>query len=1514
MPAPHQYQEIRDDLHAFVQRRLLGPGGAADLEGRARLIDLTNPAAQQPELLQGTPTGIYYTGILFPPAHLREWAPDSDELTPTEEEESDDESEEDGPPSIGVLADPDEATETADFTTSPAGPPTSVEAEAAADDDITLPADPLQNFNQLYPRHIGLSACVAAGTPTVMLHLAYRCYQPLPNADKRRVALLLTDYATNPHYRRLLTDTEYGPVLGRYFALREDHPAGPLLIVRELPAADEYAELNRVIQRLRREADALFRAKATRSAAAEPTDETEGNEESTTDELSGRSEKALLRQWDQLRYASDSTERESQEFEQLNAQVESLQQLHYAYQAFQRLALPLRSADAYNTYWLEQPAAIELPLDLAAYQPQLRHGRYDTSWVYEAAESGTPARPGTTDLDQAAGYRLRVRLLLRQAAQVTGELFVKVQVENFSEPVQVDAGGPYPSFDAHTAERCVFGLTLTLEVPAGLRPYRAAGSPAGSASLLAEDATTAFIYRHAPPYAIGHGVAAEWDKEPVGGAVTWARTNYLPAQEVPDISPKASHALSNQPGAPLLPNDEVLRLQWLADFGAAHNEASDEQVQAGLHRFLDYYEHWISTKTAEAKKAEPDKVAAIEREMSCCQHDLNRMRRNVRLLSQYPTGLQAFRLANAAMFVQLWHGRYVGKHTWRPGDPANAVLSQMQQTQAGGGLEGFSPGFYAHVSDRLRANEPAAWRPFQLAFLLLNLDGFLRPDASSTQQLAGPTAVPAGWYERNELVDLVWFPTGGGKTEAYLGLIAFCALHRRLAYPGTGGGTAVLMRYTLRLLTLQQFQRATRLMVALEIVRHWPDWHDKLSAEPKNPAFSIGLWVGSKFLPNKLKAPATQNGVSGPDGLLDLADKLRQSMLDKQREYNKTPSPDLLRKLEDRARAECGKIPLVACPCCGTELFDVVRGHYGGPLGQPYEGKADDGNAATFNCLAPGCLFGPAADDFVPSPTLPVLLCDELLYQRPPTLLFGTVDKFAALAHKVSDDVADDTRRLFGHRRPGGRPKQPNQRPPDLIIQDELHLLQGPLGSSVALFETVLDQLCRLPDAAAPGYVRAKVISSTATTRNTGLQVWALYDRAVNVFPKPGLQAADSFFAVYDQDLDTKKYRSRRRYLGICPTGKTMMLTQRHLLGLLLAHRLWAENRAALAGPDRSASRDEDQSKLLDAYYSVVAYFGSLREVGKTASQIDTFLQADYQRLLDELLLTQPLHYSYRYLRSIELTGRMNDNQVKAALAQAEEPYRLDLRQQHQRPTPDLLLATSMISVGIDIGRLNVMLVNGMPKSMAEYIQASSRVAREHAGLVLTLHHPLRPRDVSHFEHFASFHNRLYAYVEPLSITPFTAKALVRYWPTVLAALVRQTQQGFAVNTSAGNLDAAAEHIIREELVATYFRQRHERLQHTDPHSVGDNVRHLLGPDELVEMEQQTAALLLRWTRLRNQVQAEQVENPELKKLLTFGASTAGNQRLYADLNASSPAPDQWPVNYSLREIEPQTALKIEQA
>ena len=366
------------------------------------------------------------------------------------------------------------------------------------------------------------------------------------------------------------------------------------------------------------------------------------------------------------------------------------------------------------------------------------------------------------------------------------------------------------------------------------------------------------------------------------------------------------------------------------------------------------------------------------------------------------------------MFMQLWHGRKAPK-----GDVKEFFTENF---------EGFSKEFYTEkASPNLFGDEPAAWRPFQLAFILLNIDGISNPGQDN-------------WPERNEVVDLVWFPTGGGKTEAYLGIIAMTIIHRRRVYKEKGGGTAAIMRYTLRLLTLQQFQRATILIMALELVRRWG-----IFDLGKEPIF-IGMWVGNDSLPNRLED-------------LEKEYKGITSKLESNRERDQKEGKGF-----DPQRIKVQtKIPFAACPWCGTSLYQdyVIDFKDKRKSKDLFEAGRIHLNCHEENCsfsspiipgLSNGKFFGP----------IPVSLCDEEIYKQPPALLFGTVDKFAQLAHKVSNTDSKrhkDSRRLFGKGNfEIGKPS--SYIPPDLIIQDELHLLLGPLGSAVAVLECGIDQLC----------------------------------------------------------------------------------------------------------------------------------------------------------------------------------------------------------------------------------------------------------------------------------------------------------------------------------------------------------------------------------------------------------------------------------------------------------------------
>ena len=714
------------------------------------------------------------------------------------------------------------------------------------------------------------------------------------------------------------------------------------------------------------------------------------------------------------------------------------------------------------------------------------------------------------------------------------------------------------------------------------------------------------LYREQRPLAVGHGVAVTWEE---GEHVVELGTTYFPQHDL--RLAKADRA-------------DVPDLSMPGLAGAPDTET----LLAPLRGLVAAYEMWISAQETRAgsERLPAHLATTAQRHLDEARAAAARMRAGIDLLGRDPVAERAFRLMNAAMQQQ-----------------------RSRQELVRNGSSG--------VVGR--------WRPFQMAFVLLNLEGMV--DHSSPDR---------------DVADLLWFPTGGGKTEAYLGLIAFTLVHRRLrgaGDDGTGGGVGVIMRYTLRLLTLQQFERAAGLICALEDLR---------TRDPElttTAPFTVGLWVGQGATPNSVD---------------DAAKALRKLARDE--EPGDTGNP----------------VQLLQCPWCGEAL-------------KARDYTADRRAGRVFvRCPRLDCPFH--GED-----GLPVVLVDEEVYTRRPSLVIGTVDKFAMLAWN------EKSGRIFGRGSATG-----TDATPDLIVQDELHLISGPLGTLVGLYETAVDLLATDPDT----HTRPKLVASTATIRRAAGQVNAVFDRRSRQFPPPGIDAGDSFFAV-DAPPEEK---GSRRYVGL------MAPSTSHATLLVRTYAALLQGAADLpAAPE-----------VKDAYWTLLGYFNSLRVLGAAYIQsIDDV--PDRIKVVAGRLGTEP-----RKTRDpAEMTSRVRSSEIPLLLQRLQTAHPDD-------QSPDVALATNMISVGVDVDRLGLMAVMGQPQTTSEYIQATSRVGRRHPGLVFTLFNSARSRDLSHFESFTSYHRALYRQVEATGATPFAPRALDRGLHGLLAILARHTIPGSAADRS----------------------------------------------------------------------------------------------------------------------------------
>lgn len=823
----------------------------------------------------------------------------------------------------------------------------------------------------------------------------------------------------------------------------------------------------------------------------------------------------------------------------------------------------------------------------------------------------------------------------------------------------------------------------------------------GSAVFIAEHicrkilATDEFYFEQRPILGRGRGCAAVWDT-PVDGRTTSVRSAFIPEYEFPGVS------------AALDGFDRY----FFSTFTMSA-KAKKEETISKLNVLATSYENWINKtlvgneRMQDADFKEKIGSTVIER----CQDALRRIREGIHLIETDEIAFEAFCFMNRVIFLQNSIKNYAKKH--------------------GSGIE-------CNFQDFINPKDPSnnfGWRPFQIAFILMNLAGIVDPT-----------------HEERKIVDLLYFPTGGGKTEAYLGLMAFVIANRRLRAEEGGtynldGGVTIMLRYTLRLLTTQQRDRITKMVVAAEMIRRQDP---RFGKEP----ISIGFWVGSGVTPNKF------------DEFEEKADRPQDA---------KSAKNHVCKQL-------------LTCPFCGK------------PLKEENFNIDIDRKSIEIYCSDKDCQFYRYKNDRIP---IPIYMVDEEIYGKCPTIILSTVDKFARLPWDVN------TNALFGrvdrkcsrdgyvaigaehvrHNRTNSLPPSTLENirpflPPELIIQDELHLITGPLGTVYGAYETIIENMCVHEG------IRPKYVVSTATIKNAEAQAKCLYARKnTTQFPSSGFEIGDSFFI---REIPVEK-NPFRKYVGICAPGQSVKTALLRVYAIIL--------QAAY-----TLSQQEEFKDVIDPYYSLVGYFNSIRELGGAVRLLQDDIPKRIHRIKNKYGLGKQ-----RYLNhNVEITSRMSSYKIPEKLNQLEITCT-------SKDCLDTAIATNMIAVGMDVDRLGLMVVTGQPKQNSEYIQATSRIGRAFPGLVVTLYNAYRPRDLSHYENFTGYHSQLYRFVEGTTATPFSARARDRVLHALIISAIRLNYPNMA-----NNPDAAAIGSLTTEQLGTVKKLIIDRLNIIKPSAISD--------------------------------------------------------------------------------------------
>jgi hypothetical protein len=869
-----------------------------------------------------------------------------------------------------------------------------------------------------------------------------------------------------------------------------------------------------------------------------------------------------------------------------------------------------------------------------------------------------PGRTLSHDLEMPSSLlRLQIQLFPRRVQGTEDIWLITVVLRNVSQVSQLT--------DPH--EVALYQTYFEVSTTGQFESYPESHRP--FSQLDSEEQSLSLLYRESCTWAIGHGCAAGWDTGPNEiPAVLFA--DVMPAVQTPSMTPDITDANGNR---------IELSMRSLAEL--------PDDLQSGAWPSLDglvsEYETWISARRAEIPLLPSQLRPVAERHLTSASSCKVRIEYGIKLLRDDPRTRSAFRLANLAMLLQQIATKQLARRPLRFTASRNTISPDGAYV---------SP--WDVYNSATEFKELGKWRAFQIAFLLMSIRG-----------------VSDEFALDREIVDLIWFPTGGGKTEAYLAVIAFYMFHQRFLAPHETlrrDGTNVLMRYTLRMLTTQQFQRAASLICSMEHIRR----NAHLYQIPCVPGirFSLGLWIGSSASANKISQARTEI-----------------------------------------AAFRAGKIPgnpliLTECPWCRGEI-----GRYAGPkpkgtTQQQWQNQCVRGisdhptEGPLLLCPDPRCAFGVENS----AEWLPIEVIDQRIYDNPPSMVIATADKLAIVAYRPTAGA------LFGRTRVGDVIEQTHL-PPGIIVQDELHLISGPLGTVYGLYEGIFERLCSFK--LAEKWVKPKLIASTATIRGAADQVKSLYARSqTQLFPAPGLLMGDSFFGLYARD-ETHKLRPGRLYLGIHASDYGSVLTAqvRAFSSVLFRPQMYA-----------AGGRDP--------WWTLLVFYNSLRELGGAKTLFDSDIRSRLKFIFTREGVPLGGRRNLKFVE--ELTSRLSQSEIVEMMDRLATRYA-----EPDNKSYDVCLASNIIEVGVDIDRLSLMGVVGQPKTTAQYIQVTGRVGRrwwERPGLILTIYNPSKSRDRSHFEQFYSYHWRLYERVEPTSATPFALSAIQRALPGALLVWARQ--------------------------------------------------------------------------------------------------------------------------------------------